>query len=1081
MFERLIRSGTLRRLALAAALHPWAALAQGATSVLTGNVVDAQTRAPVPDVVVTATSPGLQGEQAVVTDATGLYRIPQLPPGTYSLRFEKEIYRPYTRTAIDVAADRTLRLNIELLPESLTGDVITVTGAAPVVDVGSSTVGTTLDRDFVRNFALSRPGGLGGAVRSFDSIATAAPQTAADIYGISINGASSPENSYLIDGLSVNNPAYGVLGTPLSVEFLDEVNVITGGYMPEYGRTTGGAISAITRSGGNEFHGTIWGTFTPGALQGRPRTVTTAGAVVAGTRQLYNIGDFGATLGGYILKDKLWFFAGFQPSFTRYSYTRKFYIENVGQTDADGNQAYSLIPNSEQRRFADEKAYQFVGKLTYLINQDHRISFAVIGTPTSGGGDASFAVREPGAFSLRAPFPVGNFTRRTFNSNHYLTNDSAYDVNAELSSSFLEKKVLLEVRLGWHHQIDQGAPGDGSGFDSVTNMDTLAGIPALTPYQYRSNVLSFEDQVPASVREACGIRDQTKKCQTSWSLYGGPNLLQRQKLDSYQGKVVLTGLFSALGHHVLKGGIEGNISYSDNLKTFGGGAWYFDFGPVSIDANRTTLGVFEARRYGYLSDIDTPAGNVVHTAKTKSVVIGGFIQDSWSILDKVTLNVGLRWDGQYLYDKDGLLGMKLGNQWSPRIGFVWDPTQQGRSKIFANYGRYYEAVPLDVADRALSGESGLAAFHLCDPRAVGIQGCDAVTVASNIAQPNVTWSALGADKSAVDPNLQPMANDEVVAGGEYEVFANARVGLSYTYRNLVRAIEDMSADNGNTYFIGNPGEGIATSFPKAKRTYHAVTASFVKSFSDLWQAQISYTWSQLRGNYDGLFRPEDGQLDPNINSTFDLAQLLINQDGPLSADVTHTLKLFLAKEWVVTPTLSLTIGLTYTGASGTPINFTGPSFETFYGPGQVYILQRGEGGRLPWVHSVDSRLAVNYRLSKNSVLTVGVDGFNLFNSQNSIRVDQEYVTQRSLTGERPGRDPGPIINGTQGNVPAPYGVNGSLPRGRVVAGPNGPELTSVVLPDPDQHPQTYNINPNWGRATEYQPVRSFRFSARFSF
>ena len=217
MFVRLIRSRGLGALALGAALLPSVVLAQGATSVLTGNVVDTQTHAPVPDVVVTATAPSLQGEQVVVTDSTGLYRIPQLPPGTYTLRFEKETYRPYTRTGIDVAADRTLRLNVELLPEALESETIVITGAAPVVDVGSSAVGATINQDFLRNFALSRAGGIGGAVRSFDSIATAAPQAAADLYGISISGATSPENSYLIDGLSVNNPAYGVLGTPLTV------------------------------------------------------------------------------------------------------------------------------------------------------------------------------------------------------------------------------------------------------------------------------------------------------------------------------------------------------------------------------------------------------------------------------------------------------------------------------------------------------------------------------------------------------------------------------------------------------------------------------------------------------------------------------------------------------------------------------------------------------------------------------------------------------------------------------------------------------------------------------------------------
>ena len=1078
MFPRTIRPAWLGAWLLAAALLPGAALAQAATSVLTGKVLDANTHEPLPDVVVTATSPSLQGEQVVITDATGLYRIPQLPPGTYSVRFEKETHRAFSHTGIELAADRTLGVNVQLLPESLEG-VIVIHGQNPLLDVTTSNVGATLDQDFMRSFALSRPGGLGGAVRSFDSIASAAPQAAVDLYGISISGATSPENSYLVDGLSVNNPAYGVLGTPLSIEFLDEVNVITGGYMPEYGRTTGDAISAITKSGGNEFHGSIWGTLTPGALQGSSKTVSTAGAVVAGTRTLHNIGDFGATLGGYILKDKLWFFAGVQSSFTRYSYTRQFYIEEPGQTDAQGNQAYSLIPDSQQRRFADEKSIQFIGKLTFLISPDHRLSLTVIGTPTTGGGDASFAIRAPGALQARAPFAVVGFTQQTFNSNHYLTNDTAYDVNGELNSSFLDKKLLLDVRAGWHRQLDEGTPGDGSGFGDIGNLQKLAGVPSLQPL-YTSNVLDFEDQVPASVRSVCGSGDRTSKCQTSWNLYGGNNFLERQVLDSFQGKGTLTYLLTALGHHVIKGGLEGSISYYDHVKTYGGGAWYVDFGPGAV-APGNALGVQEARRFGYLSDLDTPGGSPVLTLKSRSVLIGGFVQDSWAVLDLVTVNAGLRWDAQYLYDKDGQLGLKLANEWSPRVGLVWDPTQKGRAKIFANYGRYYEAVPLDIADRALSGESQIIANHDCDPRVVGLAGCDQATAhrRTNLPMPNVRWRVVAADKTAVDPDIQPTANDEIVAGGEYEVFPSARAGISYTYRSLVRTIEDMSADNGNTYFIGNPGEGIASSFPRAERTYHAVTAQFTKSFSDLWQAQISYTWAQLRGNYEGLFVNGTGQLDPNINATFDLAQLLVNQNGPLPGDITHTVKVYLAKEFAIGSALSIGLGVSYTGASGPPISYTGPSNETGYGPGQVFILARGQGGRLPWVNTVDARLTVNYRLSKDSVFSVGVDGFNLFNFQNPIAVDQEYVTLPSLTGNA--RDPGPILNGKQGSVPAPYGVNGSLPRGGVIAGPSGPELKTVVLPDPDQQPQTYAINPNWGRPTAYQAVRSFRFTARFTF
>src|SRR5262249_56288536 len=97
-----------------------------------------------------------------------------------------------------------------------------------------------------------------------------------------------------------------------------------------------------------------------------------------------------------------------------------------------------------------------------------------------------------------------------------------------------------------------------------------------------SNVLEFEDQVPASVRQACGSGDRTTKCQTTWTLYGGNNFLERQLLDSYQGKATITYLVAALGHHVIKAGVEGSLSYYDHLKTYGARACYFHFGPAAV-------------------------------------------------------------------------------------------------------------------------------------------------------------------------------------------------------------------------------------------------------------------------------------------------------------------------------------------------------------------------------------------------------------------------------------------------------------------------------------------------------------------
>jgi Carboxypeptidase regulatory-like domain/TonB dependent receptor len=1103
-----VRGGIFRRsigsALLIGALGESAALGQASTSVLTGDVTDASTKAPVSDVVVTATSPSLQGEQVVVTDATGLYRVPQLPPGTYALRFEKESYRPFLRTNIDVAADRTLRLNVQLLPETAGTETVTVIGAPPTIDVGSSTVGTLINQDFVRNLALSPPGGLGGANRSFDSVAAIAPQVNNDVYGVGINGATSPENQYLVDGLSVNDPAFGVLGSRLTIEFIDELNVITGGYMPEYGRTTGGTLSAITKSGGNEFHGSVWGTFAPGVLTGRSRQTGSAGATgtVIGKRDLYNIGDFGATIGGYIIKDQLWFFAGVAPAFQRYSYTRQF------QSTSDGGETFTPIPKSQQRRFGDEHTVNYIGKLTYLINSDHRVSVQVTGTPTRGGGPSSFALRVPQGLQARAPVEADIFTAGTFNSSHVLTTDDSLNINGNLNSSFLAKRLLLDVRVGWHHQKDAGTAGDGSGIRTDGPAGTLAATPnARTDQVAPVNLTDVEDQLPATVKAACMVTGPNPPCPvTGWS-YGGRGFIDQLTLDSVQAKGAITYLLTALGHHVFKAGVDMNFSQYESRSGYTGRVAYGVFsGPRILAATGQPVVWFDRFRLGYLSGLDQPVTVAFAQVKGQSTVIGGFVQDSWSILDKITVNLGIRYDTLALRGDDGVTRMALNDQISPRVGFVYDPTQQGRSKLYANYGRYFEQIPLEIANRELSITPGIAGFHNinCNPLGPnGVANCDGQTLIRSNSGPSRRWLVMNADQVPVDPNLKSAANDEIVAGADYELFPNARIGASYTYRNLVTTVEDMSNDEGSTYFIGNPGEGIADTFPKAKRTYHAFTLQFSKTFANLWLAQASYTYSTLRGNYDGLYVPESKQLEPNLNATFDLRSLLLNQYGPLSNDIAHTVKLYVAKEFVILPVLSVTTGAGLNANSGIPIDYLGA--HEIYGPSQAYILERGSGGRLPWVTTFDAHIGLNFRFTKDLVLTAFVDGFNLFNSQRPSSVDNNYTFDVV----------GPIINGMQGAIPGNVigsvvvvttntdpnkgpvydpnlsfaenvkrgaaavitAGNGSLPRPEYVNG----SPKQVLLPDPAQNPTPVTTNPNWGRPTEFQAARIFRFGVRVTF
>ncbi|XHF18379.1 von Willebrand factor type A domain-containing protein [Corallococcus interemptor] len=175
MLKSLLRSTLPLFLMMSAA--PVGAQSQAGTaakSVIIGTVIDVETRKPVGDVVVTATSPSLQGEQVVVTDAQGNYRIPQLPAGTYTLRFEKEAFKLYARSEIQLLPNRTIRVNVELLAEHFSRSV-NVIGAPPTIDVGSTNQGVNVDPEFIKRIAVARPVGKGGAKRGFESLVEPAP------------------------------------------------------------------------------------------------------------------------------------------------------------------------------------------------------------------------------------------------------------------------------------------------------------------------------------------------------------------------------------------------------------------------------------------------------------------------------------------------------------------------------------------------------------------------------------------------------------------------------------------------------------------------------------------------------------------------------------------------------------------------------------------------------------------------------------------------------------------------------------------------------------------------------------------
>jgi hypothetical protein len=768
---------------------------------------------------------------------------------------------------------------------------------------------------------------------------------------------------------------------------------------------------------------------------------------------LSSIQDFGVDLGGPILKDRLWFYVGLSPSIARYRLERglnTIRFANGNPVVQDGLTQTDPIPGTEKVFYATQRAMTFLGKLTLLINQDNTITLAVSGSPTSSGGNGTFGINPRNGLVEIVNADNGGLINGTYSAvaHNYISN--GIDTSLKWSSAFSNKRFLFDAAIGWHHEETAIRAADGTEVGSGEGLSNISQVRWRRTDPGPHSINDFEPSAATRVCDPAGT-DNAKVCPVSTYYSGGPGFrlgfLNHAVLDRIQAKGVLTSLFTALGHHVVKTGVDLELMRYDSDRGFSGSNIFSE----SSDGSQFD----DFRRFGFLTGPDKAVILEKFAAVSNSTTIGGFAQDSWSIADRVTLNAGVRYDAQLLYGSDSKLAMTLPNQISPRVGVIYDFTQAGRSKIFANFARFYQSIPLDLVDRSIPGERQATSSRSaddCNPSVVSQQRNECA-VASRVNapyHPNQQWNLVGSDAAPVDPDIRAPSSDEFVIGGEYEIFTNGRVGVQYTKRYQNAVIEDMSRDEAQTYFIGNPGSGIASDFPKAERNYDAVTFHFQKTFADTWLAQASYTVSRLRGNWSGLFRPENGQLDPNINSDFDLRSLLANRTGPLPGDRTHQLKVFGAKDFLFSDTFLVNVGATYRGTSGEATSYFGS--HVTYGPDQAFILPRGIGERLPWVHNVDAHLSIGMKLAKESTAQLSIDAFNLFNFQQETVRDQRYTEDSVL----------PIADGTVKDLPTSTSAG---------------KLKNADGSDFDKD----HRNPNFGKPLQYQPPRSFRIGVKVTF
>ena len=261
------------------------------------GTVTAEDGSALPGATVKATSPAMIGERVTTSDDQGVFRFLNLPPGLYEVSSVLEGFGTVQSNDVKVGIDQNVRLTFSMKP-SFSGE-IQVTGEQPAVDVTSATTGVSMSSEDVGKLPLPR---------DFYSVAQITTGAARDAIGTTFYGSTGAENTYNIEGLNITGGRYGTESKALNFDFIQEVEVKTAGLTAEYGRLTGGLINAITKSGSNDFQANVFGFYEDGSSNSTENELTSTAASV---RTLDTNVDYGFSLGGAFVEDKLWYFAAY--------------------------------------------------------------------------------------------------------------------------------------------------------------------------------------------------------------------------------------------------------------------------------------------------------------------------------------------------------------------------------------------------------------------------------------------------------------------------------------------------------------------------------------------------------------------------------------------------------------------------------------------------------------------------------------------------------------------------------------------------------------------------------------------------
>ncbi|MEP6801399.1 MAG: TonB-dependent receptor plug domain-containing protein, partial [Acidobacteriota bacterium] len=790
-------------------------------------------------------------------------------------------------------------------------------------------------------------------VQSQPGVQTDYGETQGRSLALSVYGSTSAENLFIVDGVNTTNVIKGFQGKSLNPEFIQEVEVKTGGYQAEYGRNTGGVINVITKSGGNEFHGDVFGYYNNKSMRSDVEHVSTADFSQSGDVGYGTITDkdtrkdYGADLGGFFVKDHLWFFGAYDRL-----------DQDTTYFPLDGPRANLSFP----LKF---KADTYSGKLTFNVLQGTSIVGTLFADPQTNSG----AINTPRSRPDIDPNGL------TFSGARKLGGtDWAARVN-QLLGSF----GIFTGQYGQHKDKYNTVPSD------------------VTAIQFRDRTVS-----PLVASGGFGsvfgptVNNESKRKQASGSLtlYTGPNEFKFG--GDYQKD-------NTLGSSFYSGGQRIDIRSCPSSCT--------SAAPTFVNAAGRTVRVYYAHQTFTPSATDlSPLASAPFDVNTDRY--GLFAQDQLRI-GTLTVNAGIRYDSENVKKGNGESAFKLKNEWAPRFGFTWDFIGDGTSKLYGSAGRFFYALPTDLNARVFTANTQLISYNYSasptnttqDPtaprtRLIQVGTFDGEPVEQGLKAAYQDELTLGVEKAltstfsvgmkgtyrtlgrTVEDRCDLDYTDPAALGSTCGIF---NPGGSGPIANGAITTCDTSVNpaDPNAGLCGLPGVKIG----EARRIFRGIEFTARKSFSSNLWAQASYLYSSLRGNYSGAIREASGQTDPGINADYDYNQFLINSYGKLELDRPHQFRI----DAVYTAPFGLSVGFQGYIRSGQPKNVLG-YYNQFY-PDLLYLSQRGLAGREPTEYEINLSLAYNiligpvtitpqlyvFNLLNRQVETANDDGFNTFN------------------------------------------------------------------------------------------------------